>query len=144
MDPVSIIALTGTSAKIIETCGSAVLNLREIKQRWKNAPGLLESIGRECETIAATITLMKEWLAPRSKESIDDEYFLKALLPALQSSLEVLRGLEQSTAVFRSSNDPVHWRRFKLLVNEPSLRLSLEELRWQAQATNNLWCTFNL
>jgi len=145
MDPVTILTLTGTSAKIIETCASAIWNLRDIRQRWKNAPKLLDSIVRECETIADTIRLMTDSLVPLSKESFDDEDFLRGLLSALQNPLEVLQGLEQSTAEFRKSkNDSWRWRRLKLLVNESSLRGSRDELRWQAQATQNLWCTFKL
>ena len=145
MDPVSILALTGASAKIFQTCGSAVWNLREIRQRWKNAPALLKSIERECDTIATTTELMTRWFESRSREAINDQDFTRALLSALEYCLEVLQGLEQSTAECSSSNsDPARWKRFKQLVNEPSLRRSLEELRWHAQATNNLWLTFNL
>ena len=144
MDPISIISLTITSAKIIDTCADAVFNLSEIRERWKKAPALLESIGRECETIGATISLIKQWLESRSRESVNDDYFLQTLHSALKYCLEVLGGLQQSTAEYRNNKDPLQWKRFKLMVNESSLRQSLEELRWQVQATNNLWNTFNL
>lgn len=145
MDPVSVLALTGASAKIVHTCGNAVWNLREIRQRWKDAPALLESIGRECGTIAATTKSMIRWFESPSGEAINDQDFTSALFSALQYCLEVLQGLEQSTAEYSSSDSsPARWKRFKQMVNESSLKRSLEELRWHAQATNHLWLTFNL
>lgn len=85
------------------------------------------------------MTLIREWLVSSSRETINDETFKRALLSTLEYCLEVLQGLEQSTVEYTSS-----WGRFKLLVNETSLRQSLEELRWHAHATHNLWVTFKL
>ena len=144
MEPVSIIALTTTAVKIIETCGSAAFNLREIKRRWNNAPKLLEYIVHECETIAATMKLMENCLAEWSEVLIHDGTFLEVLLSTLQRSLDVLQELQQSTAEFSSTENSSRWNRLKVLVNESSLRRSLEEVRWQAQIASNLWLTFSL
>lgn len=142
MEPVSIIAITSTAAKIIETCGSAVLNLREIKRRWKNAPESMDYIVLHCETIGATLKLMEIWLAERSEVLIHDDSFLESLLSVLRRSSDVLQELQQSTADFRKKNS-LGWNRFKVLVDESSLRRSLDEVRWQAQIASNLWQAFS-
>ena len=142
MDPVSIVTLIGTATKIVETCGSATLNIRKIRQQWKDAPSTLQSIESECETLRVTTKLMELWL--HSYQRVDDDAFLEALYASLQYCSQALQGLELSTARLSKSGGSLRWRRLMQMIDDSILRRSRDEVRFHAQAAYQLWTVFNM
>ena len=50
-NPIIILTLVGTAAKIIELRLTTGYNLNEIRERWKTAPAALRIVSGECRTI---------------------------------------------------------------------------------------------
>ena len=142
MEPVTILTIGATASKPIAKCTSAAFGLQELTQRYKDAPTMLESIRCECLTISATIELMRTRLLDRSDGTFEDNFFLRTLRSALQQCLERLIELEESTVKLKGKS---RRDKFRLaLGDEPRLKSSLGELRWQVQLANMLWSSFDM
>ena len=142
MEPVTFKLIIGVLSQILTARGNVIINVQEISRRWKDAPNLLQAIEQECDTILASIMIMKHWVTRHFERIIDDGLFLQQIYSAITSCLGLIQGLEKSTVKYRQIHQSRR-QKFKLLFNEASLKRSLEELRWQAQATQGHWTVFH-
>ncbi len=146
MDPVSIVALVGTSAKILDICLRTGCTISDIGRRWRNAPQLLKNIAGECDRVAAQIRLIKEWLEERPSYPALEDYFLGAMSATLGYCLERLQELESAVDKIRPRHrdDLGRWERLKLSISDSALRACQSELRWQVLAASQLYSSFQL
>lgn len=138
MDPISIVTIFATAAKVIEYAGKAAYNLDSINSRWKDAPLMLSFIGSECRTMEQTITNIKNWIERNQEElKAEDGKFLDALSSCLIMCSQSVQRLQEDTEKVTS------WRRFKWSLNNDTLQQCRTDLNMHVNAATNLWSTRN-
>lgn len=148
MDPMSAMALAATAARLAGLCVKVADGLHKIHTKQGRAADSLQSILRECKTLAAAAGGIESWAYTIDAQSDSRKRQCASLDEALKSltpSIEILtQEVEQILNKMPNDGELPILARVRYLWKEEDMNMHLTELRWQANHIHLLITTINL
>ena len=147
MDPITVLGLIATCAKLASLCADAASGLHSLHSKQNRAASSLLAMRRECTTLGAAVEGIKVWaesstaqLESRKAQCAALDKALKTLVPSIQvltdDTDEILRKFEDGSIGIAA--------KIKYLWKEEDMKVLLEEIRWQSQHIHTLLTTVSL
>jgi hypothetical protein len=148
MDPIAIVGLTATTAKLVQLCMSSAKGLHHLYPVQKRAGKALLSIERECLTLRAAVEGIEVWSKSKNARAKGRQAQVNSLNDVLQAfipSIEVL--LEDVECMLKTidGNGKLSVAgRFSYVWGKREMSVLLNELRWQSQHVHMLITVVNM
>jgi hypothetical protein len=147
MDPITIVGLVATSAKLASLCINTANALHALHTKQSRAAESLVAIKQECGSLGAAVEGIKVWAKSSAARSESRKVQCEALDQALQNLIPSVQVLaEDVDKIMKKAEDGSLGvgAKFKYLWKEEEMRAHLDEIRWQSHHIHILLTTINL
>ena len=135
-EALAAIGVVASLVQLIDVTKKMINVTNELCEKSSRMLTTVKAIGTECTTLQSALTSINSWVESQAHSS--------AQLDSLRQTISVLsEAMEALLADLSRVNDSLR-ARLSFLWNDESLRLLLEEVRWQANALHLLLAALQL
>ncbi|MCJ1379627.1 hypothetical protein MMC17_002729 [Xylographa soralifera] len=148
MDPVSIVSLVGVATTLAEASFEIAKGLNEYRVQYKKASRTLGSIVSYCNTIHASIIIIRKWIQSTLAICPDKVLHVAPIQTSLDSFVESLSELDEEVRkLLGKDEDPLRVsrrKRLKYVWNEQIMKDHLRKIQVQITALHFLLAATSL